>query len=309
MQVAQLGVHESVNTVFPPEKLRSYLEGEAPVVRIVTDDELAGCDALVTHGYDRQFIESGIGWLHSIQSGVDRFPFTELEANDIILTNSTGIHDESVGETVVGYLVQFARLLHRYRWSQREAIWDRPEWDEPFTLDGSSVCIIGLGTIGKAIAERATALGMTVTGVKRSVEPIKHVDEVYSKDNLRTAIAETNFVVSAVPLTDETRGLIGGSELEAMRNDAYLINVARGPVIEQQELINALWEDEIAGAALDVFEEEPLPEHSPLWEMENVIVTPHTAAHTRNYFRNVGDIVRKNITRISNDEFIINRIV
>ncbi|WP_345779383.1 D-2-hydroxyacid dehydrogenase [Natrinema sp. SYSU A 869] len=191
-----------------------------------------------------------------------------METNDIVLTNSTGIHTDSVGETVIGYMLMFARLLHRYRWSQRDRVWDRPNWNEPHTLEGSSLCVVGLGTLGVAVAERASALGMDVSGVKRTVEPVRCVDRVYPPDELETAIADSHFVALAVPLIDETRRLIGKRELETMRQGAYLINVSRGRVVDQDALVEALREEDIAGAALDVFETEPLPSESPLWEME-----------------------------------------
>lgn len=309
MRVERLGIHESVRTVFPPEELVDHLADSDPEVEVVPDDDVDRCDALVTFAYEDLFLDCGLGWLHSIQSGVDQFPFDELESNDIVLTNSTGIHTDSVGETVTGYMLMFARLLHRYRWSQRDRVWDRPNWNEPYTLEGSSLCVVGLGTLGVAVAERASALGMDVSGVKRTVEPVRGVDRVYPPDELETAIADSRFVALAVPLTDETRRLIGNRELETMRQDACLINVSRGHVVDQDALVEALRAEEIAGAALDVFETEPLPSESPLWEMENVIVTPHTAAHTRDYYARVGEILRDNLSRLSTERSLQNRVV
>lgn len=310
MQIDYLGIHESVKSVFPPTELQRCLaEMERGLTIEVVSDELEYCNALVTHSYKREFIESNISWLHSIQSGVDQFPFNELKESGVILTNSTGIHSASVGETVMGYMLMFARLLHRYRWSQRDRTWHRPTWNEPFTLDGSSICIVGLGSLGMGIAERASALGMNVTAVKREVKPIEVVDTMHSSTDLTTAIANVDFVVLAVPLTEETEGLIGTAELNMMREDAYLINVARGPIIDQPSLVAALQNDELAGAALDVFETEPLPEDSPVYGMENVVVTPHTAAHTRDYYRSVADIIRENIAYLADEAPMTNRVV
>ncbi|MFC6989707.1 D-2-hydroxyacid dehydrogenase [Haloplanus sp. GCM10025708] len=283
----------------PPENLRDYLADAVPEVAVVSTADAADCDALVTFEYTDDFLGTDIEWIHTIQAGYDRFDTEAMAADDIAFTNSTGIHDESVGETAACYMLMFARLLHRYRWSQRDHEWDRPDWHEPFTVADNRLCVVGLGTLGQGIATRADALGMDVVGVKRTVEPVDGVRKVYPADELHEAIGDADFVALAVPLTDGTRGLVGASELERMDDDAYLINVSRGPVVDQSALVSALESGAIAGAGLDVFEEEPLPDDSPLWDMENVVVTPHTAAHTRDYFRLVGDILRENVDRLA----------
>lgn len=309
MDLDRLGVHDSVSAVFPPERLREALESEAPEVVVVgdTDDDIAACDAVVTFAHREAFLETD--WVHSIQAGYDRFPVEEFEATDTRLTNSTGIHGTSVGETAVGYMLAVARRLHRYARQETDRRWDRPSWDEPFTLDGESLCIVGLGTLGQGITARADALGMTVTGVRRSGEPVGGVEQVYASEDRLAAIDDARFVALATPLTDETRRLIGSEELAAMREDAHLINVARGPIVDEAALIDALERGEIGGAALDVFETEPLPEDSPLWDMDEVIVTPHVAAHTREYYRDIADLVRENVARIAAGGELENRVV
>ena len=310
MNVQTLGVHESVSTVFPPEELRQELEDADPEITIVADDpaSLADCDAVVTFEHRDAFLEH-LEWVHSIQAGVDRFPLAEFEAAGVALTNSTGIHATSVGQTVAGYLLAFARRLHVYRDAQRDREWSQPAWDEAFTLDGESICVVGLGTLGRGIVDHAAALGMEVTGVRSSGKPVEGVKEVFTPDQLQDAISEVRFVAVAVPLTDDTRELIGPDELDAMREDATLINVARGPVVDQDALVEALEAGGIGGAALDVFEEEPLPPDSPLWEFEEVIVSPHCAAFTRDYFRDIADLVRESLARIEQEEELYNRVV
>jgi len=310
MQIERLGIHDSVSAVFPPERLREELSAVDADVRIVSKlDEIADCEAVVTFAHADAFPDVGLEWVHSIQAGVDRFPFEEFEAAGVALTNSTGIHDTSVGEFAVGLLLSFARRLHTYVRAQEDREWNHPPWDEPFTLDGEHLCVVGLGTLGRGIAERADALGMHVTGIRRSGEPTPHTEAVYGPDDLRAAIADAKFVALAVPLTDETEGLVGRGELEAMREDAYLLNVARGPVVVEDELVGALRDGEIAGAGLDVFETEPLPESSPLWEFEEVVVTPHRAAATRDYYRDVAELVAENVARIADGEELTNRVV
>ena len=311
MNVERIGVHESVELVFPPDELREFLADAGPDVAVVGDDpdDLGRCDALVTLAWDEAFLEADLDWIHSIQAGIDRFPFGTLEDHGVVLTNSTGIHGESVGETVVGYMLTFARRLHVYGRNQREHAWEHPPWNEPFTLKGRSVCVVGLGTLGRGIASRAAALGMRVTGVKRTVESVPDVTRVYPNEDLLEAVEGADFVTLACPLTDETHHLVDEEVLAKMHEGAYLINVARGSVVDEPALVEALEGGEIAGAALDVFEEEPLPDDSPLWDMEEVLVTPHRAAATWEYYQLVGDLVRENVERIGRGEGMVNQVV
>lgn len=307
MQIDQLGIHDSVSAVFPPERLRTALSDSGPEVRVVDGEEARDCDAVVTFAYEEGFLDCE--WIHSIQAGYDRFPLEELEGRGIVLTNSTGIHGESVGETAVGYMLAVARRLHQYARQQERKRWDRPDWDVPFTLAGESVCVVGLGTLGKGIARRANAMGMEVTGVRRSETPVEGVERVYANDDLHEALSGATFVALATPLNEQTRGLIGEAELAVMGEGSYLINVARGGVVDQEALVGALTEGEIRGAALDVFEREPLPEGSPLWGMEEVIVTPHAAAYTRGYYEAIAGLVRRNVDRSTAGKPFENRIV
>lgn len=308
MDVTRLAVHESVNAVFPPANLVEALEDHVESVAIVRNgDGVSSFDGIVTMAYDETFLD--LDWIHSIQAGVDRFPFDVLEEHDVVLTNSTGIHGDSVGETVAGYMLMFARWLHHAARNQPQRGWDRPAWDEAFTLRGERVCVVGLGTLGQGIAARANGLGMDVVGVKRTIEPVEGVTRVYGADELHEAIRDALFVALAVPLTTETEGLFGPAEFDAMRDDAYVVNVARGGVIEGDALVDALSRDVIAGAALDVFDEEPLPRASPLWDFDNVIITPHIAGVTRDYYRNVASLVIENLDRIEQQAAVVNRVV
>ena len=310
MNIARLGIHESVDEVFPPARLRDALSDLEPEVAVVGSDraDLERCDAIVTLDHVAAFGET-VAWVHTIQAGYDRFPLREFEEHEIVLTNSAGIHGTSVGETVTGYMLMLARGLHRHAKRQPTRRWEQPAWDDAFTLEDESVCVVGLGTLGRGIVDRAAALGMHVTGVRKSGEPVTGVDRVYRSEELHDAIAEPTFVVLATPLNEETRRLIGPAELEMMRDDAYLLNVSRGEVVDEGALVAALRNDELAGAALDVFETEPLPEDSPLWEMDDVIVTPHCAAFTRDYYRDVAALVRENVERHRNGKPMKNRVL
>lgn len=312
MNVTRIGVHESTELVFPSEVLRNDLaEIDGCESTVVGSDvgDLAACDAVVTLAYADAFLDAGVDWIHSVQAGVDRFPFEEFEARGVVLTNSTGIHGESVGETTAGYMLSFARRLHVYAEQQSEHVWRHPPWDEPFTLDGETVCVVGLGTLGRGIASRAAGLNMRVTGVKRTVEDVPDVETVYPASALHEAVAEARFVALACPLNEATHHLFDAAAFEAMRGNAYLLNVARGAVVDEEALVEALDAGEIAGAGLDVFETEPLPEDSPLWDMDEVIVTPHRAGSDREYWRGVAAIVRENVDRIREGGEMTNRVV
>ncbi|TYT61908.1 D-2-hydroxyacid dehydrogenase [Natrialba swarupiae] len=306
-ELERVGVHESVDPVFPASELSSYLSDLPVDVDVIGDDEIDACDAVVTLEHREAFLE--IDWVHSIQAGVDRFPFDALEANDVILTNSTGIHDRTVGETVAGYLLAFSRRLHEHVANGTERRWDKPAWDDAFTLPGTSACVVGTGTLGSGVADVLGALGVHVTGVRRSGDPVPGFEEVYANDDLLEAVADVEFVIVTLPLTDETHHTIDADVFEAMDEGARFVNVGRGPVVDQDALIAALESESIAGAALDVFGTEPLPEESPLWGMDEVIVTPHCAAFTEDYFRDTGDIVRENVDRLDSGEAFHNRIV
>ena len=319
-----VGLHRSVDALFPRDVLVESLgplaedpasdspSNDRPLaaVRMVDSaDDLEGCDALVTFTYDESFLSADLTWIHSVQAGVDRFPFDALEGRGVRLTNSTGIHGDSVGETVVGYMLEFARGLHRHRDRERKREWRYPAWDETFTIDGESLCVVGLGTLGRGIARRADALGVDVVGVRRTPTPVEHVRTVYVPDELEDAVADARFVAVATPLTDRTRGFVGADVLSAMREDAYLMNVSRGGVVDEDALLDALRNDELAGAALDVFETEPLPAESPFWELPEVIVTPHASGSNREYGPRVGAIVRENVRRLAADEPLANQVV
>ncbi|ELY44975.1 D-2-hydroxyacid dehydrogenase [Natronorubrum sulfidifaciens] len=306
-ELERLGVHDSVSAVFPPSELETFLADLPVSVEVVDDDGIDACDAVVTRDYHEAMLECA--WVHSIQAGIDRFPLDDFEANDVALTNSTGIHDRTIGETVAGYLLAFSRRLHEHVANQQKRRWDRPEWDEAFTLPGTTACVVGTGTLGRGVAETLGALGVRVTGVRRSTDPVPGFEEIYATDDLHAAIGEADFVVVTVPLTDDTEGLFDAAAFDAMREDAYFVNVARGAVVDEPALIDALESDAIEGAALDVFETEPLPEESPLWDLEDVIVTPHCGAFTRDYFRDVGGIVRENVGRLEAGEPLHNRVV
>ncbi|SER39257.1 D-2-hydroxyacid dehydrogenase [Natrinema salaciae] len=307
VELERLGIQQSVDAIFPPAELATDLSVLPVEVTVVDEAEIAGCDAVVTRNHFEALFD--VEWVHSTQAGVDRFPLEAFAEAGVALTNSTGIHGRTVGETVAGYLLAFARRLHDQLASATERRWERPAWDEAFTLPGTTACVVGTGTLGRGIADVIGSLGVETVGVRRSDEPLPEFEAMYAVADLERAIADADFVIAAVPLTETTRGLFGAAAFERMRSEAYFVNVARGAVVDEPALIDALEAGQIAGAALDVFETEPLPEASPLWEMDEVVVTPHAAAYTRDYYRDVGELVRDNVGRLERGEALANRVV
>jgi phosphoglycerate dehydrogenase-like enzyme len=222
-----------------------------------------------------------VEWVHSRSAGLDGLLFPEIVESPVRLTNGSGIYSESLGEFVVGAILYFAKDLRRMIRNQAAGKW------EPFDIvevRGQTVGIVGYGDIGRAVATRVRALGMRVLAVKRHGPPAHQADplaeRIYGPEGLIEMISRSDYVVVAAPLTPETVGMIGEPELAAMKPDAVLINVGRGPVIQEAALVKALSEKRIKGAALDVFDTEPLPEGHPFYKLENVLLSPHCADHT-----------------------------
>ncbi|QCJ45733.1 D-2-hydroxyacid dehydrogenase [Haloprofundus sp. MHR1] len=308
MNLTRIAVHESVEEALPGAALADALSDlDVPVEQVEDGTEFGSGDAVVAFGPGTGFLDAD--WVHCIRAGYDEFDVPAYEEAGVALTNSTGIHGTTIGETVAGMMLSFARGLYVYRDAQNEREWTRLPYERPFTVDGERICVVGLGTLGRGIVERANGLGMDVVGVRRSGDPVDGVETVYTPDRLHEAIADARFVAVATPLTEETEGLVDAAEFEAMREDAYLVNVARGPVVDEDALVAALREGEIAGAGLDVFAEEPLPEDSPLWEFEQVVLTPHVGAMTRDYHRDIAGLLRENVERVRDGEEMVNRVV
>ncbi|MFU8866447.1 D-2-hydroxyacid dehydrogenase [Natronococcus sp.] len=306
-ELEQLYVHESVENVIPPEAFVEAFDDLPIPAELVGDGrEYGPTDAVATYVPRPEYLDAG--WVHCIRAGYDEFDTDEYEREGVPLTNSSGIHGSTVSEVALNCMLSLARLGHRYRDHQNENEWWEPPYERPFTLENERVCVVGLGTIGEATATRCDALGMDVVGVRRSDEPVPGVSEIFSPDRLHEAIEDARFVVLTVPHTPATDDMLSDAEFEAMREDAYVINVARGPVVDEDALVEALEGDVIAGAGLDVFETEPLPEESPLWDFDDVIVFPHKGSATNRYHLDIAELVAENVDRYQSDEELKNRV-
>lgn len=223
-----------------------------------------------------------VRWVHSRAAGLDNLLFPELVESDVPLTNGSGVFSQSLGEFALAAMLFFAKDIRRMLRNQEAGRWEQFDVDE---IAGQTVGIVGYGDIGHAVASRAHAMGMKVLGLKRqppaSRDPL--VERFYKPEALGEMLARCDYVVAAAPLTAETRHMVSDAAFAAMKPSAVVINVGRGPVVDEEALVRALRETKIRGAALDVFEEEPLPEGHPLYKMENVLLSPHTADHTRDW--------------------------
>lgn len=306
-ELHRLCIHESVENKFPPDAFVDAFDDLPIPAELVGDSEQYDeTDAVVSFRPRSSFLNAA--WVHCIRAGYDEFDTDAYGTAGVPLTNSTGVHGTTVGEMAVGYMLSLARLLHVYRDHQGRADWFTPDYEQPFTVENERLCVLGLGTIGAGIARRADALGMDVVGVRRSAESVPGVTRVYPPDDLHNAIADARFVAVSVPHTPETDGLLGDAEFETMRDDAYLVNVARGPIVDEDALVTALETDAIGGAALDVFETEPLPADSPLWDFEDVLVTPHRGSATNRYHLDIAELVTENVDRYRSGNELENRV-
>ena len=242
-------------------------------------------------------------WIHAPTAAVHQLLFPELVKSDVLLTNAREVHGPVVAEHVIALIFamakkipQAARLQQGRTWGQ-DAIWN--DGPRPREVEGATVGLIGLGSIGRAVARMAAALGMRVIAVREHPEKARPegVAAVYAPPQLNDLLSQSDYVVVAAPLTDATRGLINAERLAAMRPDAYLINVGRGPQVDEAALADALRSRRIAGAALDVFEQEPLPPEPPLWELENLLITPHTAGLTEKLWQRHSALFSENLRR------------
>ena len=220
-------------------------------------------------------------WVHFTSTGIDQHPFlAALRERNVRLTTSAGTNGEPVGQTAICGLLMLARGFPRWIAAQREHKWDPARGkDVPRDLRGQTVIVVGLGNIGATVAKFCKSMEMKVIGVRRS--PMRDgdpVDEIHTLDRLPALLPQCDWLVLACPYTRETHQLVNAGTLALMPKHAYLVNVARGAVADEQALIAALQSKQIAGAYLDVFEKEPLPADSPLWDMPNVIVSPHNAS-------------------------------
>lgn len=245
-------------------------------------------------------------WVHTGWAGLDGTLFPALVESDVVMTNSRGVFSASLGEFAMLGVLFFAKDLRRMLASQAAARWEPYEVEE---LRGRSLGILGYGDIGRAVASRAKGLGLRVLALRRDAaashgDPF--VDEVVQTERRLELIARCDYVVLSLPGTPDTRGLFGAGEIAAMKPNAVLVNVGRGSTVDQPALVAALAARRIRGAALDVFAEEPLPAGHPLWRLDNVLVSPHTADRTASWRDEAMQLFLENLARYRRGERLVN---
>lgn len=234
-------------------------------------------------------------WVHFLSAGVDRYLTEELANSPVLVTNSSGVHSIPVAEHVIGMIIALERKLHKAIINQSKRQWNREEFHDVKEMHGKTIGIVGLGRIGIRIAEVAKCLGLRVIATKKNLTKSEFVDELYPHAELDKLLKKSDYVVISVPLTKETRYLIGEEQFKKMKKSAYLINISRGEIVDENALVWALKNNIIAGACSDVFEKEPLAESSELYDLENVIITPHTAGWSPEYMNRAVQIFCENL--------------
>jgi phosphoglycerate dehydrogenase-like enzyme len=282
-----------------------------PQVRFDSPADREGVDALLPEAdvvlgpgvRERNFARARrLRWIHTPSAGVDHLLFPALVESEVTLTNSRGVHDDTMAEHTIAVMLAFARKLHLARDAQHARRWSQqPLWRESPAFEflaGSTIAIVGFGSIGRAIAARARALGQTVLAVRRHAggEP-GPAHEVHGPAALDDVLGRADWVVLVLPQTSETRGLLSRERLARLRPGARLVNLGRGSLVDEDALIEALRDGRLAGAALDVTATEPLPPESPLWEMPQVILTPHVSGLGPRYWHRALQPFADNLAR------------
>lgn len=235
------------------------------------DTEILICAELSA---DEAAMTRNLRWIQATSAGVERLLPARDHLRDVLVTNARGIHSELMSDHVLAAMVMLQWDFPRILQDQSARRWRR---EPKVALAGKTVGVIGAGAIGGEIGRRASHFGMRVLGIRRSGEPLPGFDEVFRPERLDQVLAECDFICIAVPATGETNRLIGAAQFDAMKEGAFFINIARGSIVDEDALIVALMAGKLAGAALDVFEKEPPDDDNPLWDLPNVIMTPHVS--------------------------------
>lgn len=244
-------------------------------------------------------------WLHLPSAGADRYNNKSIYAREVVLTTSSGVFGKPIAEHVIGLILAFNHNIHYYIRQQQQKGWERLSSSRDFF--GSTICVIGMGDIGTEIAKRARALGAKVLGVKRNPGNLpEYLDGIYTPADMHTALQQADYVAIALPDTPKTRGIISAKTIRAMKPGVFIVNVGRGTAIDTDALTDALRSGHVAGAGLDVTDPEPLPKESPLWDMPNVIITPHISGFSPSNGERSMEIFIENLNRFLKNEPLIN---
>lgn len=249
--------------------------------------------------------DPSVRWVHATSAGVDALMFPALKKSGIPVTNARGVFDRGIAEYVLGAVLMFAkdtlgnlRYQRAHRWVHRDTALIREQ----------RALVVGAGSIGTTTAQLLSAAGLRVTGIARTARDVEGFEAVYARDRLVDCLAESDHVIITAPLTPETEGLFNKAMLKRMKPGAFLINVGRGPIVRSDDLVTVLESGHLGGAALDVFEEEPLPQDHPLWERQDVMISAHMAGDFIGWRSALGEQFVENFQQWQNENELFNRV-
>lgn len=317
-------VHHPFSLWNPPPELAAQIRTRWPEMRVVhlptyerLADELPDADILAGFSIRaEQFaLARKLKWIHATAAAVGQLMYPELRASGVIVTNASGIHSVPMSEHIVGTIIALARRFpdcFRYqregRWSARE-LWERSAESRPREIRGQIALFIGFGAVGREAARMARLTGMRIWAVTHSGRAdVQIAERAFPSSALREALPHADFIVLAAPETLETTKMMGEREFSLMKPSAYFINVARGALVDEPALIRALQQGLIAGAALDVTAQEPLPPGNPLWKLDNVFITPHVSAVSEHLWERQAELLMDNLERWFNGRELRNRV-
>jgi len=296
------------------DRLREYLDG-AEVIRTRDDAEIARAltladVAILSSDLDERFADApNLRWVHCDHAGLNKSARPWVFERGLLVSSSSGRSAPALAEHAIFFMLLFTFRYPAFLEAQRAHQWGVPNQDELRGLVGRTVGIVGLGNTGRELATRTQAFGMRVLGYRRRAETVPGLDRLYAAelgDSLDDLLRESDFVVLATPLSDATHHLIGANELGLMKRSAVLVNMARGGVVDEAALLEALQEGRIAGAGLDAFAVEPLPNESPLWDAPNVLITPHTTPQVPDRTGRSLEMIVENVRRYRTGERLLN---
>jgi phosphoglycerate dehydrogenase-like enzyme len=289
------------------DRLRADFPG-VEVVQLLDYDrvteEIADAEVLVAASLrPEQFQQAEkLRWIHSPSTGVQQFMLPEVIASSVVITNGRTIHGMVVAEHAMALILALAKRLPSALRYQQQRTWGQGAMGEespmPRELADATLLLLGAGSIGREVIPRAKAFGMKIIVVRENVQKgAEGADEVHSTSELDGLLPQADFVLVTLPTTSSTQAILNRERLSKMKSEAYLVNVSRGALIDEPALLECLQKKQIGGAALDVFSAEPLPAESPFWSLENLLITPHTAALARNLWQRHHALIADNLRR------------
>lgn len=300
---------------YDPQPIHDFLSAQPDTTFTICSSKeelmqaLPEAEVLITLPFTAEMLALApkLQWVQCLRAGVDGYPFSAMKERSILLTNGKGIHRTHMAEYAIAMMILFARNLHVFQRQQNKATWNRQVAQDE--IYGKTLGILGFGAIGDTLATRAKDMGLRVLALKRSPLETDNVDAWYTPDQTIEFLQEVDYLVNLLPNTPATTHALSTDSFAAMKDSAILISIGRGKTVDEKALIQALQTGQIRGLAADVFETEPLPEDSPLWHMENVIITPHICGESIHYLEKSVEILKENFPRFMKDpESLINRV-